>query len=454
MAHLTDMEELISTISSADIRDYMREAMSCYMASAYRGAVVLSYIALFDDLLLKLAELASVNSTAKGVFDAASKKKDDQDVYESFLIDQLTSKHLISGLDSSFLATLRTLRNKSAHPSGHKPSPEEARYIFFETISRFLSKPILSTTHLVDEIVERLKNTNFFPSKVVGDIKSVVGDEILPLHPEATNQLVARLTSAAISADSTTASNAQLFLIGLAQHDQSEIRAALQNRLITPKSDDAAYADLIVQALSASGKLFIGLTGTCQGRIKAIVSRKISEITGAVSESKLVHPTHTLASIAAVIPESEFLSAFQSELQALFEKRAHSAFVIRLVSTKPSLLPLFFSAALGRAGSGTFEIANSFADAIEAIDEPLSKLLSDEQSFQILVAVMQAANWGAWSAKGVANAKFASVPLLRAKGLKYINEHQKEVGEYISSKLSESKSADEFVKAYLVDLAG
>ena len=124
----------------------MREAMCCYMAGAYRGAVVLSYIALFDDLLAKLGELANVNATAKTIFLEATKKKADQDVYESYLIDQLASKNLISGLDSSFLATLRTLRNKSAHPSGHKPSPEEARFIFFETVDRFLSKPILSTT--------------------------------------------------------------------------------------------------------------------------------------------------------------------------------------------------------------------------------------------------------------------------------------------------------------------
>ena len=117
------MEELLARIPGADIRDYMREAMSCYMAGAYRGALVLSYIALFDDLLTKLGELGNVNSEAKLIFTEATKKKTDQDVYESYLINQLTSKNLISGLDSSFLTTLRTLRNKSAHPSGHKPSP-------------------------------------------------------------------------------------------------------------------------------------------------------------------------------------------------------------------------------------------------------------------------------------------------------------------------------------------
>src|SRR5687768_9504772 len=122
------MEEMLATIQSQPIRDYMREAMNCYMASAYRGCIVLSYIALFDDLLLKLSELSKVNSSAKIIFDSAMKKKEDQDVYESFLIDQLSSMSLLSGLDASFLNILRTLRNKSAHPSGHLPSAEEARF--------------------------------------------------------------------------------------------------------------------------------------------------------------------------------------------------------------------------------------------------------------------------------------------------------------------------------------
>ena len=85
------MEELLAKIPSADIRDYMREAMNCYISGAYRGALVLSYIALFDNLLAKLGEFANVNATAKAIYQDASKKKNDQDVFESYLIDQLSS---------------------------------------------------------------------------------------------------------------------------------------------------------------------------------------------------------------------------------------------------------------------------------------------------------------------------------------------------------------------------
>ena len=231
MAHLTDMEELLARIPGADIRDYMREAMSCYMAGAYRGALVLSYIALFDDLLAKLGELGNVNSAAKLIFTEATKKKADQDVYESYLIDQLTSKSLISGLDSSFLTTLRTLRNKSAHPSGHKPSPEEARFVFFEAIDRFLSKPILSTTQLVDELFARLKNSNFFPSTTISDIRNVVRDEIANLHDEAMPQLVAKMTSAVTSADASIKKNSSYFLIGLSKLNQPPRKCRTSNQV-------------------------------------------------------------------------------------------------------------------------------------------------------------------------------------------------------------------------------
>lgn len=449
MAHLTDLEELLATIPGSDIRDYMREAMNCYMAGAYRGVLVLSYIALFDDLLAKLGELGNVNSSAKTIHTEAVKKKGDQDVYESYLIDQLTSKSLITGLDGSFLSTLRTLRNKSAHPSGHKPSAEEARFIFFETISRFLAKPLLSTTHLVDQLIDRLKNTNFFPSSAASDIAGVVSDETTNLHDEAMPQLVAKLCGAVTSTDTTTQTNAVCFLIGLAKLDKSHINAALQSRLITPKADDAAFAGVITQTISTNGRLVVALNSTTVVRVRAVIAQKIEETTGAVSESKLIHPTSALSSIAAAIPEPDLLATYQPELNALFAKRAHSTFVVKLVKEKPALLSLYFPHVLARAGSSTFDTAKSFANAIDSLDQPLAELLSDEQAFQVIVAVVRAANWGAWAATGVANAKFSDAPQLRLKALHYAGADKTAAAAYVTKELSVATSVDDFIASYL-----
>ena len=447
------MEELLARIPGTDIRDYMREAMSCYMAGAYRGALVLSYIALFDDLLAKLGELGNVNSAAKTIFTEATKKKAEQDVYESYLIDQLTSKSLISGLDSSFLTTLRTLRNKSAHPSGHKPSPEEARFIFFETIDRFLSRPILSTTQLVDELIARLKNSNFFPSTSISDIRNVVRDELTSLHDEAMPQLVAKMAASVTSPDASIKKNSSYFLIGLSKLDKPPANAALQTKLITSKADDPDYQDVITQALSANGKLISGLSGTPVERVRAILAKKISEITSALSETKLTHPTAALLSLAEAVPEADFLAMFKPEVEALFEKRAHSEFVVKLVKDKPSLLPIYLPVLIAKAGSTDFGTANSFANAVESLDDSLGEILTDEQSLQLIVAIIKAGNWGAWSAKAAVSAKFAGVPTLRSKALVFIAANDAAAATLILDKLSESKPMSEFVAANLTDEA-
>ena len=427
----------------------MREAMNCYMAGAYRGTVVLSYIALFDDLLFKLGELANVNSAAKAIYTEALKKKGDQDVYESYLIDQLTSKSLITGLDGSFLNTLRTLRNKSAHPSGHKPSAEEARFIFYETVSRFLAKSLLSTTHLVDQLIDRLKNSNFFPSKAVTEIASVVSDETTSLHDEAIPQLIAKLCVAVKSADTTIKANASYFLIGLAKLDKPHITTALQSKLIATKADDNAFAGLITQTISANGKLAAGLNSTTLIRVRAVIAQKIEETTGAVSESKLIHPTSALSSIAAALPIADLLPTYQPEFEALFEKRAHSTFVVKLVKDNPELLQLYFPHAIARAGSSTFDISRSFASAIESLDVPLGELLTDMQAFQIIVAVVRAADNGTWAATGVANSKFSDAPMLRSKALKYVCASKSEAETYAKNELYKSIGAEQFVADYL-----
>jgi len=451
LAHLTDMEELLAKIPGTDIREYMREAMNCYMAGAYRGALVLSYIALFDDLLAKLAELASVNADAKLIYMEAKKKRTDQDVYESYLIDQLTSKSFISGLDSSFLTTLRTLRNKSAHPSGHKPSPEEARFIYFETIDRFISKPVLSTTYLVDELVSRLKNSNFFPSTNVLDIRNVVSDELASLHEEAIPQLVAKMAAAVKSTDASIEMNSSFFLIGLSKLDKPLVNSALQTKLITSKADDSDYQNVITQTISANGKLISGLSGTSIKRLRAILAKKISEISSTLIETKLSHPTSALISIGEAIPESDFLSTFKPEIEALFEQRAHSEFVVKLVKDKPSLLPFYFPILLAKAGSGDFNTANSLSNAVESLDASLGEILLDEQSLQLILAVIQAAKWGAWSAKALVSAKFAGVPTLRSKAIAFISSNEAAAAAIVEAKLIESKPMSEFIAANLTD---
>ncbi len=75
MSNLRDMEELISDIVDVELKEYMREALTCYMTGAHRACVVLSFIAIFEDLLKKLDGMATTNKTARAIFTEISKKE-------------------------------------------------------------------------------------------------------------------------------------------------------------------------------------------------------------------------------------------------------------------------------------------------------------------------------------------------------------------------------------------
>ena len=191
--HLTDMEELIARIDRLSARDYMAEALRCYQAGAFRACVVLSYSAVFDDLRAKLAPLAKVNKGAKKIHDEIEKKVKSNEVYESFLSDQLATAGIIDAAQRVNLDIIMKVRNKAAHPSGVHASAEEARHVFFESIDKFLSKPELQTTVAADGIIEVLPQGNFFPTNQLKDIQSIVEDEIATVHEQAIPYLIHKL---------------------------------------------------------------------------------------------------------------------------------------------------------------------------------------------------------------------------------------------------------------------
>lgn len=185
--------------------------------------------------------------------------------------------------------------------------------------------------------------------------------------------------------------------------------------------------------------------------MKAILTQKISEITSSLSETNLNHPTKTLISISNVLPESDFLNYFGPQIEALFRKRVHSAFIVNLVKDRVSLRPIYTPILLETAGSSDFATANSFSNAVDSLDVALGEILSDEQSLQLIVAIMKAANWGAWSAKAKASSKFAEVPILRSKAITFINANEKAAAALIQDSLGETKPMSEFVSANLED---
>lgn len=435
MANLTDMEELLHKIENTQIRDYMHEALMCYMTKAYRGCIVLCFISLFDDITAKLEKLGTVNSTAREIFNQIKLKKEDQEVYENYLIEQLKSKKLLPEIDAEFAGILRQLRNKSAHPSGHKPSAEEARYVFFEVIDRFLSKPIFSTTHLVEEIINRLENDNFFVDMEIDKICEVVKDEISALHKDAFPLLISQLINNHKSNKSTLSNNINHFICGLAELNNGDINNSLEKIIVKKKCDDPKFNNMILEIISTQPTIFKNLNSTQTNRVLKIISEAISHSNLSLEQNTVRHPANVLLSLSTIYSDSEFNETFKDSLNLLFNKAPSLKKLSKIFKDKPKVFDSYLTIIKSKAGSNQFDTANEYCKNITSIESVYIKHINDKQSFEIITAISKSAKNGAFRAESIVDNEFNSISATKEKAMDYIESNKEDAETYFEKEI-------------------
>lgn len=186
---LADIEALAVRCRSEQSREYISEAMQCYRASAYRAAIVSTWIAVVFDLIDKIRELAvSGDATAKAI----------EVRYETYIkqIEQGNSAGIKSALEfereiletcrdqlqffdpQQFidLTRLREDRHRCAHPSfqrvgiPYQPSAEQARVHIRNSIVHVLAQPPVQGKAALAEL-KTLVSSAYFPSD---DDKAIV----------------------------------------------------------------------------------------------------------------------------------------------------------------------------------------------------------------------------------------------------------------------------------------
>lgn len=435
MASLKDMEEVLQNIESDDIRDYMKEALTCYMTGAYRGCIVLCFIALFDDILDKLEPLTSVNKVAKRIFWDAKKLKDEQEVYENFLIEQLKSNKILNELDADFADILRKLRNKSAHPSGHKPSAEEARFIYIEVITRFLSKPIFSTDYLVDEIIERLGNKNFFVDSKINSLKETVEEEIKNLHDDALPLLITKLLENFKNSNKTIVKNVDYFFCGLVKINKDKANTFISKNLIAKKCDNEIYDNLILQMISLNPFFFKEQSESHIKRLIKTIDNSIENTKLSDGHNYLRHPLVFIPELANIYSDDEFINLFDRSLTDLFEKWPFSIKIANIIKDKDKVFIKYLNYINKKFSSNDFDTANKFANNASDITKILANEINEEQSFEVITSILWAAEYGAFDSQRLRDGGFKSMKPIKDKAKKFITEHPKEAKDYLTKNL-------------------
>jgi hypothetical protein len=430
--HLTDMEELLSRVASPVSKDYMAEALRCYHAGAFRGCVVLSYIALFNDLRVKLASIATVNGAAKQLHQEIEKKAGNQEIFEKYLSDQLAATKLIDIVQKAKLDLVINLRNRSAHPSGMHPSAEEARFVFFETIENFLRLPVLQTTQAADAILSSLPEGNYFPTRDMSDVKVVVENDITGLSEHARPYLVAKLVEVAESKNDKLRYDGRAYIFGLAALRSDEWRGLLQKQVVIAKATVDAASTLIVGTLNLDPALDDGLQDIDRRRIAALIV-KATDKEKSQTYARISHPMGWLRSFIRRHGQKRTLTNYQGAVEKLIEKYRYDEALMDILKKSGPIQDIYLAQYLEQARSSMFDISKLAAGALPELDENMGASLTEEAAFRLIAATHTAAENGTWAAKSLADANYGNVPQLKAKALLYAQQQRPKAKAFLSS---------------------
>lgn len=199
---LSDLDELVLKCRDQKAKNYIREAVACYKAGAFRSAIVSTWIAVSFDIIDKLKELSLAGDReaekqieafekARRIGDIATSLKFERDIL-AVCRDKL---ELISPVEFIDLDRLQEDRNRCAHPSMtadgevFNPSAELARMHIRSAVEHLLQYPPAQGKYALDTLTSEV-DSEYFPTDIK---KAVVAFESSPLK-KARDSLIRNFT--------------------------------------------------------------------------------------------------------------------------------------------------------------------------------------------------------------------------------------------------------------------
>lgn len=154
---MRSLEDLRGAVRSETVRDQFDEVVRAYSSGAYRTATIALWIAVVQDLLGKVRELADGNDRAAveliGRVETARAARDFRSLLEierGILADALEKFELIEAVEHQQLERLHEDRNSCAHPSyqeyeepHHAITEEQVRAHIVAAVESVLSQPTI-----------------------------------------------------------------------------------------------------------------------------------------------------------------------------------------------------------------------------------------------------------------------------------------------------------------------
>lgn len=223
---MEDLDELVTKCRGESGREYIREAVACYRAGAYRSAIVATWQAVFFDILYKYKELdLTGDKEANKQLDEFKKTFGNPDhkkftVFENNILKNAKEKfELLTDNELYDLNRLHDDRHRCAHPSMndvetvYNPSPELARTHIKNAIDILLSREPVQGKSVVENILQTI-NSEYFPKNTDDAYKYLKSGYLKRARESVVSNIVICIIKECFS-DNTESGKAKTFSLAL-----------------------------------------------------------------------------------------------------------------------------------------------------------------------------------------------------------------------------------------------
>lgn len=410
-------KKLINKISNENIKKYMEESYVCLRKKAYRGSILMSTLALFYDLVDKFDEMAVFNNSAKDIMNEINAKKRDGKNFENYFVDKISSGSFLPAERVDVVRRIKDIRNRVAHPTEHMSSYEEAVYIFKEVIDKFLSESKLYSRVLVGDIVIRLDHASFFTYKQedYDCYKEIVNSEIELIHSEANDFLISKIARKIDEQTDKAVNNFSRFIYGYVNGCEEDRKSIVIRKIVEKKITDNDYLAFFHVLFTINPSFIEVENGALQIRIKSIIEQFLKGID---------HSYDFLKKILSYAKYSHIADSYKDKICELIGKETFLEFWITVLSFtwNRKFKSIFVDKLKEKLSSSQFDIVNPAVSFLKYQDESISKLISEEEAFEIIVIIYGANRRNAWGAQEVVKERYNLISFIKNRAMQVVND--------------------------------
>lgn len=413
-----DKDSLLESVVVDASRSYLKEAIDCYDAGAYRASAVMLSCAVFEDIRLKAESFARYDTWCTEFKNHVNSRRDEQESYESNVIEKVHSSKIFDPEQRSALVRIWKTRNHAAHPSGVPVTGAQVADLIRVGIKNFLAKTELLGDESVEALLLELETVDLFPESYSHRGHQVAPALLQAIQPKAyfriANEIVAGIRG---GRGGRFGHNGRNFLISMASTRERTKVSALTVALFketTPNPDETWVLDVV----AAAPEILAGVSKASLAGADA----SLAAMCGAIAEDsdRSIELADNFQAMLEGLDADLLASGFRDTVDAMLEHVWYRAVIVKCLQKSERLNVLAMYALIQRLEQP--HDAGQFVDMMRRFrsESALAQAISDEQAFTIVALICQAAIRGDAKCRETTFSGFESFQLLREKARRLI----------------------------------